>query len=579
MIDVGGMPDITPAQVASSKQHYESALSGVEVFKRVLNLHTARYFVEIEAPKARGTKKVDIFDEMLRSGELFTWAHGDIESPVAHTAMGKLGRDTVARSVGVAKEKRFFHWELEFPEVFYGRQTGSLNSVGRLPAAGFDAIIGNPPYDVLASEELGRDVSEELNYFRSLQEFGPAGGGKMNFYKLFICKARALAILEGCVSLIVPMALLGDEQSAGVRKLLLESTELKSIESFPQKDDPSRRVFPEAKLSTAVFHFRAGSRNCKFSVTTHPGGTLDEISGRLDIESSEVLAFDPLNWAIPSCTQEDFDLAVRMLKAGKLRRMTEIATSYQGEVNETNERKRGVFKTKDELPIALRGANLCLYAVRDASQGEELHMDIEQFLKGKGKESKAYDFKMQRIGFQRSSPQNNFRRIIAARIPKGSHCLDTVSYITSDSTKVDFELLLVLLNSKVLDWYFRLGSTNSKVNEYQFNALPVPTIVESEAGHKIDQLVQDPERAKDALVHALTAPGIMPRFVKEALVLLCRNIEAVEAKRHLKTRSDRSRLAPESQAFQDAIDAILFRCYGLSENDQKFVEARLKVML
>jgi hypothetical protein len=34
--------------------------------------------------------------------------------------------------------------------------------------------------------------------------------------------------------------------------------------------------------------------------------------------------------------------------------------------------------------------------------------------------------------------------------------------------------LLALLNSKLLDWYFRLGSTNSKVNEYQFNNLPCP---------------------------------------------------------------------------------------------------------
>jgi hypothetical protein len=277
MIDVGGMPDITPAQVASSKQHYESALSGVEVFRRVLDLHTARWFVHIEERKAQGKKKVDVFDEMLRSGELFTWAHGQADSPVSHTAMAKLGQDAVANSVTVTKEKRFFHWELEFPEVFYGRQTGSIGSAARLPVAGFDAVIGNPPYDVLATEETGRDVSKELDYLRSRQSLAPAGGGKMNLYKLFICRASALVKLGGGLSLIVPMALLGDEQSAGVRKFLLESTELKSIESFPQKDDPSRRVFPEAKLSTTVFYLRSGIPNSKFAVTTHPGGTLDEV--------------------------------------------------------------------------------------------------------------------------------------------------------------------------------------------------------------------------------------------------------------------------------------------------------------
>jgi hypothetical protein len=577
MIDVGGMPDITPAQVASSKQHYELALTGVEVFKRVLNLHTARWFVQIEEPKTK--KKLDIFNEMLRSGELFTWAHDQMDSPVAHTAMAKLGRDAVRLSATAAKQKRFFHWELEFPEVFYGRKIGSLNEVGRLESAGFDAVVGNPPYDVLASEELGRDVSDELNFYRTQPGLAPAIGGKMNFYKLFICKTRSLAASEGGVSLIVPMALLGDEQAAGVRKQLLETTRMESIESFPQKDDPARRVFPEAKLSTAVFHFRIGVAGSKFIVTTHPGGSLDEISGRLLIAPSEVFAFDPLNWAIPSCSQEDFDLAVRMLKTGKMRRMDQIATSYQGEVNETNEKKRGVFKDNEKLPIALRGAGVCLYAVRDASQGEELHIDVAQFLKGKREDSKAYDFRSHRIGFQRSSPQNNFRRIIAARLPDESYCLDTVSYVTRESAKVELEFILLLLNSKILDWYFRLGSTNSKVNEYQFKVLPVPTIVQTSGTKNIDLSRCDQNTLKDTLLNAYTEAGIMPEHVKDALVTLCRSIEATESKRILHTRSDRSHLAPESQHLQDIIDTVLFRYYGLSAEEHQFIEKRLKVML
>jgi methylase of polypeptide subunit release factors len=36
----------------------------------------------------------------------------------------------------VARQRRFFHWELEFPDVFMGE------------AAGFDAIVGNPPWEI-----------------------------------------------------------------------------------------------------------------------------------------------------------------------------------------------------------------------------------------------------------------------------------------------------------------------------------------------------------------------------------------------------------------------------------------------
>lgn len=44
---------------------------------------------------------------------------------------------TIERARKIARQMRFFHWELEFPDVF------SKNS------AGFDAIIGNPPWETL----------------------------------------------------------------------------------------------------------------------------------------------------------------------------------------------------------------------------------------------------------------------------------------------------------------------------------------------------------------------------------------------------------------------------------------------
>jgi hypothetical protein len=46
----------------------------------------------------------------------------------------------VAETETLARQHQFFHWELEFPEVFFD-QHGRLDR-----AAGFDAVIGNPPY-------------------------------------------------------------------------------------------------------------------------------------------------------------------------------------------------------------------------------------------------------------------------------------------------------------------------------------------------------------------------------------------------------------------------------------------------
>jgi len=41
----------------------------------------------------------------------------------------------------------------------------------------------------------------------------------------------------------------------------------------------------------------------------------------------------------------------------------------------------------------------------------------------------------------------------------------------------------------------------------------------------------------------------------------------------------RSSLSPESQPIQDAIDAVLFKCYGLSDDDAEYIKERLKEML
>jgi hypothetical protein len=138
-----------------------------------------------------------------------------------------------------------------------------------------------------------------------------------------------------------------------------------------------------------------------------------------------------------------------------------------------------------------------------------------------------------------------------------------------------------LLNSKILDWYFRLGSTNSKVNEYQFNALPVPTLSKNELEVNWRPLLEKGlwEDLADLLCEACSNPGVLPKTVAEALANMSRCIQTIEANRLLKSRSERSRLAPESQPIQKTIDAVLFRCYGFSLEESSYITARLKNML
>src|SRR5262249_23065546 len=131
-------------------------------------------------------------------------------------------------------DHRFFHWEIEFPEVFFGFVESNHQQIKhkdqiRKGTAGFDCVVGNPPYDVLAEKELGTDLEELLSFFNAAPAFQPARGGKQNLYKLFVCRGINTLRQGGRMGFIVPMPLLGDEQSAGVRKMLLSDFSLAAV--------------------------------------------------------------------------------------------------------------------------------------------------------------------------------------------------------------------------------------------------------------------------------------------------------------------------------------------------------------
>ena len=76
----------------------------------------------------------------------------------------------------------------------------------------------------------------------------------------------------------------------------------------------------------------------------------------------------------------------------------------------------------------IRGANVGRYAVRDASQGRGLFLKRDAFTDGADESGRAFHHRHARVVWQEASPQNNFRRIIAAPLPVGRFCSYTTCY-------------------------------------------------------------------------------------------------------------------------------------------------------
>ena len=160
-------------------------------------------------------------------------------------------REWRTAAADAALRERFFHWELEFPEVYFDERGASLD------AAGFHAVIGNPPWT--AASDLTR-FSRESGCYR-LQS-----GGHANLYQVFAERMLGLAAPGGRVGMLMPSGLLADHGCAALRRHLFERCSVDAIIGFDNRDAlfPIHRGVRFSLLtasiggSTAELQYRAG---------------------------------------------------------------------------------------------------------------------------------------------------------------------------------------------------------------------------------------------------------------------------------------------------------------------------------
>ncbi|WP_276302298.1 Eco57I restriction-modification methylase domain-containing protein [Halorussus lipolyticus] len=139
----------------------------------------------------------------------------------------------------IADERGFFHWKLAFPEVFY-EGDGSAKDEAE---AGFDAVVGNPPY--VRSRNLPDDLKE---YYRD--EYRTAEGA----YDLYVPFAELAGDLGKRVSLVVPNKWTTTGYGRELRERLLDDWGLKEVLDASNLD-----VFPDADIYPVVVTYGKGS--------------------------------------------------------------------------------------------------------------------------------------------------------------------------------------------------------------------------------------------------------------------------------------------------------------------------------
>jgi hypothetical protein len=176
-------------------------------------------------------------------------------------------------------EEGFLNWQVAFPGVWSDWEGKGLTG-------GFDAMIGNPPWDVYEFEEVAwfADRSREiallssdadrqaeidklkanrdplyLNYYyaasRQAQgsrlvrsntgDYSELNKGKLNLYKLFVERAMALVKPTGMVGLLTPSGIASDKTAAPFFKGVATGGRLKALYDFENK----KVFFPDVHAS------------------------------------------------------------------------------------------------------------------------------------------------------------------------------------------------------------------------------------------------------------------------------------------------------------------------------------------
>jgi hypothetical protein len=194
----------------------------------------------------------------------------------------------------IQERERFFHWELEFPEVFLGDG-----------AAGFDVVLGNPPwdkikpdrkefygaYDVLIRAFVGGELDRRIAELResvpgldqAFEQYegrvrtvaaclkkggdyrfhdwevdGKSTGGDPDVFKFFVERAHQVVRPGGRVAFVVPSAIYNNEGCTGLRHLLLDECVVERFYGFENR----RKIFPihsSYKFVSLVFRKGAGA--------------------------------------------------------------------------------------------------------------------------------------------------------------------------------------------------------------------------------------------------------------------------------------------------------------------------------
>jgi Alw26I/Eco31I/Esp3I family type II restriction m6 adenine DNA methyltransferase len=344
----------------------------------------------------------------------------------------------------------------------------SLDFKTSLDKGGFDVVFSNPPYCLLKVNKkedqqklngyysnLQNKVQSEITFFRTSGFYNYSIEGMLNYYQLSIEMIIKLTKPNGQVGIICPSSIFADLTAAKLRKYILTNHKLQSIRYYPE----AARLFENVSQSTVIFYIQKLGKTDKIGIEVG--------ENKFEINFKTIKKVFPTNFEIPLIDKIGWSILAKISEQKKLKEISYIR-NRRGELDLTL--YKSSITNKNTGWRLVRGNMISEKGVIDKN-GE--FVEIDEFLKKKSEEYKLNDFNKARLICQQISNVDLQKRLKFTFCERTDILGNSCNYIVSSRNEMDLQKLSYILNSSLLNWRFKITSSNNHINNYELDELPI----------------------------------------------------------------------------------------------------------
>ncbi|MDH7510414.1 MAG: N-6 DNA methylase [Methanolinea sp.] len=472
-----GIPENTPEDIRKKASIYRNIYRKGTIYFRdkiACDLWTASFFTEITS----NNKKLGIIPTTSSVREIISIPENLIsdESPL------------VKNTQNIANEYHFFHWPLEFPEVF--------------TKGGFDCILGNPPWDMIEAnpdeffcyydpnfskldskekqikiqdylkdseiaerwKAFNKKFNSLVKFFRNSKAFSYQGLGRLNAFKLFIERYHQITARARYFGIIIPSSIYNDKGCTDLRTLLLFENKITELYSFENRE----KIFPiHSSFKFVILCTLKGGRTeiLPAAFMLHDVKVLTKIKGDcLKIPTELIKRFSPDTLSIMEFdNQKEIDLISKIFSNLPL-----LGESIKDVWNVAFH--RDLHHADDSSLLQTTPTNIPIY------EGKMIHhfnsfYETPSFWMNENDAKEFYlsrrhypEFQYYRMAYRGVASSTNETTLIASLLPKNTATLMSLRVIELFSYDVKERCLNARIND--LEQLFLIGIFNSYILNY-----------------------------------------------------------------------------------------------------------------